>query len=157
MTQSYPLLPLRDIVVFPHMIVPLFVGRDRSVAALEAAMESDKEIFLVAQLDPGADDPQRDDLYDVGVIATVLQFLKRPDGTVRVLVEGKERAKLLALTDEDKAVMASVKPIADTIDDSVDTAALMRSVVDQFENYGQLNKKMPAATAVPRPQDRKNN
>ncbi len=148
MTQSYPLLPLRDIVVFPHMIVPLFVGRDRSVAALEAAMEAGKEIFLVAQLDPGEDDPQRDDLYDVGVIATVLQLLKLPDGTVRVLVEGKERAKLLALTDEDKAVMASVKPIADTIDDSVDTAALMRSVVDQFENYAKLNKKMPAETAV---------
>ena len=148
MTQSYPLLPLRDIVVFPHMIVPLFVGRDRSVAALEAAMESDKEIFLVAQLDPGEDDPQRDDLYDVGVIATVLQLLKLPDGTVRVLVEGKERAKLLSLTTEDKAVMASVKPVADTIDDSVDTAALMRSVVDQFENYAKLNKKMPAETAV---------
>ncbi|HET6525713.1 endopeptidase La [Sphingopyxis sp.] len=148
MTQSYPLLPLRDIVVFPHMIVPLFVGRDRSVAALEAAMESDKEIFLVAQLDPGEDDPQRDDLYDVGVIATVLQLLKLPDGTVRVLVEGKERAKLLSLADEDKAVMASVKPIGDTIDDSVDTAALMRSVVDQFENYAKLNKKMPAETAV---------
>jgi ATP-dependent Lon protease len=148
MTQSYPLLPLRDIVVFPHMIVPLFVGRDRSVAALEAAMESDKEIFLVAQLDPGEDDPQRDDLYDVGVIATVLQLLKLPDGTVRVLVEGKERAKLLSLADEDKAVMASVKPIGDTVDDSVDTAALMRSVVDQFENYAKLNKKMPAETAV---------
>jgi ATP-dependent Lon protease len=148
MTQSYPLLPLRDIVVFPHMIVPLFVGRDRSVAALEAAMEANKEIFLVAQLDPGEDDPQRDDLYDVGVIATVLQLLKLPDGTVRVLVEGKERAKLLALVDEDKAVMASVKPVADTVDDSVDTAALMRSVVDQFENYAKLNKKMPAETAV---------
>lgn len=148
MTQSYPLLPLRDIVVFPHMIVPLFVGRDRSVAALETAMESDKEIFLVAQLDPGEDDPQRDDLYDVGVIATVLQLLKLPDGTVRVLVEGKERAKLLSLASEDKTVMASVKPIGDTVDDSVDTAALMRSVVDQFENYAKLNKKMPAETAV---------
>ncbi|PQM27130.1 endopeptidase La [Sphingopyxis lindanitolerans] len=148
MTQSFPLLPLRDIVVFPHMIVPLFVGRDRSVAALEAAMEADKEIFLVAQLDPGEDDPQHDDLYDTGVIATVLQLLKLPDGTVRVLVEGKERAKLLKLEDDGKAVMASVKPIADTIDDSVDTAALMRSVVDQFENYAKLNKKMPAETAV---------
>jgi len=148
MTQSFPLLPLRDIVVFPHMIVPLFVGRDRSVAALEAAMEADKEIFLVAQLDPGEDDPQRDDLYDVGVIATVLQLLKLPDGTVRVLVEGKERAKLLGLESEDKAVIARVAPIADTLDDSVDTAALMRSVVDQFESYAKLNKKMPAETAV---------
>ena len=148
MTQAFPLLPLRDIVVFPHMIVPLFVGRDRSVAALEAAMEADKEIFLVAQLDPGEDDPQRDDLYDTGVIATVLQLLKLPDGTVRVLVEGKERAKLLELEDDGKAVMASVKPVADAVDDSVDTAALMRSVVDQFESYAKLNKKMPAETAV---------
>ncbi len=148
MTQSFPLLPLRDIVVFPHMIVPLFVGRDRSVAALEAAMENDKEIFLVAQLDPGEDDPQRDDLYDTGVIATVLQLLKLPDGTVRVLVEGKERAKLLKLEDDGKAVIATVTPVADTIDDSVDTAALMRSVVDQFESYAKLNKKMPAETAV---------
>ncbi|HKX89622.1 MAG TPA: endopeptidase La [Sphingopyxis sp.] len=148
MSQTFPLLPLRDIVVFPHMIVPLFVGRDRSVAALEVAMEADKEIFLVAQLDPGEDDPQRDDLYDVGVIATVLQLLKLPDGTVRVLVEGKERAKLLALENDDKAVLARVTPIADAEDDSVDTAALMRSVVDQFENYAKLNKKMPAETAV---------
>ena len=100
MILSFPLLPLRDIVVFPHMIVPLFVGRDRSVAALEAAMEADKEIFLVAQLDPGEDDPARDDLYDTGVIATVLQLLKLPDGTVRVLVEGKQRAKLQTLDDD---------------------------------------------------------
>lgn len=148
MTQTFPLLPLRDIVVFPHMIVPLFVGRDRSVAALEVAMEADKEIFLVAQLDPGEDDPARDDLYDIGVVATVLQLLKLPDGTVRVLVEGKERAKLLALENDDKAVLARVKPIADAEDDSVDTGALMRSVVDQFENYAKLNKKMPAETAV---------
>lgn len=148
MNQSFPLLPLRDIVVFPHMIVPLFVGRDRSVAALEAAMEADKEIFLVAQLDPGEDDPVRDDLYDTGVIATVLQLLKLPDGTVRVLVEGKQRAKLQSLDDDGKAVMATVEPIADAVDDSVDTAALMRSVVDQFESYAKLNKKMPAETAV---------
>ena len=148
MSHNYPLLPLRDIVVFPHMIVPLFVGRDRSVAALETAMDADKEIFLVAQLDPGEDDPQRDDLYDTGVIATVLQLLKLPDGTVRVLVEGKQRAKLVALENDDKVVVASVTPIADAVDDSVDTAALMRSVVDQFEGYAKLNKKMPAETAV---------
>src|SRR3546814_18953175 len=93
MTQRFPVLPLRDIVVFPNMIVPLFVGRDKSVAALEAAMEADKEIFLVAQLDPAEDDPERDDLYDMGVSATVLQLLKLPDGTVRRSAErrvGKE-------------------------------------------------------------------
>ena len=91
---SLPLLPLRDIVVFPGMVVPLFVGREKSVAALEAAMAGDKDIFLVAQLDPGCDDPDRDDVYDIGVIASVLQLLKLPDGTVRVLVEGQQRAKL---------------------------------------------------------------
>ncbi len=88
MTRSLPILPLRDIVVFPHRIVPLFVGREKSVAALEAAMAADKELFLVAQLDPGEDDPDRDALYDLGVIATAMQLLKLPDGTVRVLVEG---------------------------------------------------------------------
>ena len=148
MTQTFPLLPLRDIVVFPQMIVPLFVGRDRSVAALEAAMESDKEIFLVAQLDPAEDDPERDDLYDLGVIATVLQLLKLPDGTVRVLVEGKQRAKLEALDGSDKAVLATVSLLEDAVDQSNETAALMRSVLDQFENYAKLNKKMPSETAV---------
>ncbi|MBA4747922.1 MAG: endopeptidase La [Sphingopyxis sp.] len=148
MTQTFPLLPLRDIVVFPQMIVPLFVGRDRSVAALEAAMESDKEIFLVTQLDPGEDDPERDDLYDLGVIASVLQLLKLPDGTVRVLVEGKQRAKLEALDGSDKAVLATVSLLDDVADESNETAALMRSVLDQFENYAKLNKKMPSETAV---------
>ena len=94
--KLYPLLPLRDIVVFPGMVVPLFVGREKSVAALEAAMasETDKDIFLLAQLDPGCDDPGEDDLYDIGVVATVLQLLKLPDGTVRVLVEAKHRSSL---------------------------------------------------------------
>ena len=148
MTQTFPLLPLRDIVVFPQMIVPLFVGRDRSVAALEAAMENDKEIFLVAQLDPAEDDPDRDDLYDLGVIASVLQLLKLPDGTVRVLVEGKQRAKLESLDNADKAVMVTVSLLDDVADESNETAALMRSVLDQFENYAKLNKKMPSETAV---------
>ncbi|MGL4313453.1 MAG: LON peptidase substrate-binding domain-containing protein, partial [Sphingomonas sp.] len=91
MTDNFPLLPLRDIVVFPHMVVPLFVGRDKSVAALERAMAGDKDIFLVAQHDPGEDDPGIDALHDIGVVATVLQLLKLPDGTVRVLVEGRQR------------------------------------------------------------------
>src|ERR1700761_4393252 len=100
MTETLPVLPLRDIVVFPHMIVPLFVGRDKSVAALESAMAADKSIFLVAQLDPGDDDPDRTGLYDVGVVATVLQLLKLPDGTVRVLVEGQRRGTLVDLRTE---------------------------------------------------------
>ena len=94
MDLNLPLLPLRDIVVFPCMIVPLFVGRDKSVVALEKAMAANKEIFLVAQLDPAEDDPGKDDLYDIGVTATIMQLLKLPDGTVRVLVEGKQRAQL---------------------------------------------------------------
>ncbi|MBY8823011.1 endopeptidase La [Sphingomonas colocasiae] len=149
MTKSYPVLPLRDIVVFPHMIVPLFVGRDKSVVALEKAMESDKEIFLVAQLDPAEDDPGRDDLYDLGVIATVLQLLKLPDGTVRVLVEGKQRATLESFDSAGGHAVASVTPIEDRVTEKdTELNALMRSVVEQFENYAKLNKKLPAETAV---------
>ncbi|MES2055525.1 MAG: LON peptidase substrate-binding domain-containing protein, partial [Pseudomonadota bacterium] len=150
MTQSYPVLPLRDIVVFPHMIVPLFVGRDKSVAALEAAMNADKEIFLVAQLDPSEDDPERDDLYDLGVTATVLQLLKLPDGTVRVLVEGKKRATLASLSDGEGYLSAEVTLLegeqgeAELEKVSNEMAALMRSIIDQFENYAKLNRKLPA-------------
>jgi len=148
MTKTYPVLPLRDIVVFPHMIVPLFVGRDKSVVALERAMEADKEIFLVAQLDPAEDDPGRDDLYDLGVVATVLQLLKLPDGTVRVLVEGKQRATLETLTAVDGHVEATVAQIEEPEVAGTEVQALMRSVVEQFENYAKLNKKLPAETAV---------
>ncbi|WP_375396778.1 endopeptidase La [uncultured Sphingomonas sp.] len=148
MTQSFPVLPLRDIVVFPHMIVPLFVGRDKSVAALETAMAADKEIFLVAQLDPAEDDPGRDDLYYMGVVATILQLLKLPDGTVRVLVEGKSRARLVELGGTRDHLIASVEDVAEENVTSVHIAALMRSVVDQFENYSKLNRKLPAETAV---------
>ena len=148
MNQSYPLLPLRDIVIFPQMIVPLFVGRDKSVVALERAMEANKEIFLVAQLDPAEDDPSRDDLYDLGVIATVLQLLKLPDGTVRVLVEGKARATLASIADADGYIVAEVQPLEEQTNKSAEAQALMRSVVDQFENYTKLNKKLPAETSV---------
>ena len=145
---TLPVLPLRDIVVFPHMIVPLFVGRDKSVAALEAAMGADKEIFLVAQLDPGEDDPARDDLYDTGVTATVLQLLKLPDGTVRVLVEGKQRAKLATLEEGGAHLSATVDLLGGEPAEGAEVEALMRSVVSQFENYAKLNKKLPAETAV---------
>ena len=148
MTHTYPVLPLRDIVVFPHMIVPLFVGRDKSVAALEAAMAAEKEIFLVAQLDPSQDDPAREDLYEMGVTATVLQLLKLPDGTVRVLVEGKARARLGELTESGDYLSATVEPVEDLAAEGTEVEALMRSVVGQFENYAKLNKKLPAETAV---------
>ncbi len=147
MTQ-YPVLPLRDIVVFPHMIVPLFVGRDKSVAALEAAMAADKEIYLVAQVDPAEDDPSRDDLYSMGVTATVLQLLKLPDGTVRVLVEGKGRATLETLDESGDFLTATIEPVADTEVEGTEVTALMRSVVDQFENYAKLNRKLASETAV---------
>ncbi len=147
MTQ-YPVLPLRDIVVFPHMIVPLFVGRDKSVAALEAAMAADKEIYLVAQVDPAEDDPSRDDLYSMGVTATVLQLLKLPDGTVRVLVEGKGRATLETLDESGDFLTATVEPVADAEVEGPEVTALMRSVVDQFENYAKLNRKLASETAV---------
>src|SRR6195952_2630590 len=148
MSQNYPILPLRDIVVFPQMIVPLFVGRDKSVAALEAAMEADKEIFLVAQLDPSNDDPGRDDVYDLGVVATVMQLLKLPDGTVRVLVEGGARATLATFDDSGDYLTATVNLVEEQETTSTETAALMRSVVDQFDNYAKLNKKLPAETSV---------
>ena len=142
MNQTFPLLPLRDIVVFPGMVVPLFVGRDKSVAALEAAMEASKDIVLIAQLDPGCDDPESNDLYDVGVIAQVLQLLKLPDGTVRVLVEGRTRARLSALEDVGAYLLAEVEPVeAETVAGS-EVTALMRQVTEQFGEYAKLNKKM---------------
>jgi len=148
MTESYPVLPLRDIVVFPQMIVPLFVGRDKSVAALESAMAADKSIFLVSQLDPAEDDPDRDALYDLGVVATVLQLLKLPDGTVRVLVEGQRRASLTSLVEQGQHLVAEVDPVEIDEPTGAEVSALMRSVVEQFENYSKLNKKLPAETAV---------
>ncbi len=143
----YPLLPLRDIVVFPGMVVPLFVGREKSVSALEAAMTGSKDIFLLAQLDPGCDDPDRDDLYDTGVIASVLQLLKLPDGTVRVLVEGRERASLKSLREETTShgqmLVAQVEPHDPVVAEGTEISAMMRSVVDQFAEYAKLSKKLP--------------
>jgi len=145
-TNLVPLLPLRDIVVFPGMVVPLFVGREKSVAALEAAMAADKDIFLLAQLDPGCDDPDRDDLYDVGVIASVLQLLKLPDGTVRVLVEGKQRGSLEALRVEQgsagEMLVAQVELHEPVTVSGTEVSAMMRTVVEQFGEYAKLNKKL---------------
>ncbi|QUL39137.1 endopeptidase La [Erythrobacter sp. JK5] len=142
MTQHFPLLPLRDIVVFPGMVVPLFVGRDKSVAALEAGMEASKDIFLLAQLDPGCDDPESEDLFDVGVVAQVLQLLKLPDGTVRVLVEGTHRAKTVALHEHGDHVLAEVELIEPETVAGSEVTALMRQVIQQFGEYAKLNKKL---------------
>jgi ATP-dependent Lon protease len=147
MTQQFPLLPLRDIVVLPGMVVPLFVGRDKSVAALEAAMEASKDIVLLAQLDPACDDPMRDDLYDLGVVAQVLQLLKLPDGTVRVLVQGNARAKLETLREEGDYTLAEISIVEPETAAGNEVTALMRQVVEQFENYAKLNKKLGEDTA----------
>ncbi|MFQ5348142.1 MAG: LON peptidase substrate-binding domain-containing protein, partial [Rhodothalassiaceae bacterium] len=142
MDATYPVLPLRDIVVFPHMIVPLFVGREKSVRALEEVMKTDQPILLVAQKDAATDDPGTDDIYDVGTLANVLQLLRLPDGTVKVLVEGTERARITGYADTEDYFAARVEPIAEELADEKEIRALMRSVLEQFEQYVKLNKKI---------------
>jgi ATP-dependent Lon protease len=140
--ETYPLLPLRDIVVFPHMIVPLFVGRQKSIAALEEVMNSDRHILLFTQRNAGDDDPTANGLYEVGTLASVLQLLKLPDGTVKVLVEGVSRARVLEFTGRSEFNEARAEIISDAGDDPVEVEALARSVVTEFENYVKLNKKV---------------
>ena len=139
-----PLLPLRDVVVYPHMVVPLFVGREKSILALESAMEADKQIVLVAQKDPSEDDPGVDDVYQVGTLATILQMLKLPDGTLKVLVEGLGRVSVLNSFQEDDFIKASAQELSsnDLLEDESD--ALMRSTTNLFEQYVNLSKKIPS-------------
>ncbi|CAA7621704.1 endopeptidase La [Magnetospirillum sp. SS-4] len=144
----FPVLPLRDIVVFPHMIVPLFVGRDKSVRALEDVMREDKQILLVAQKNAAQDDPTTDDIYAVGTVSTVLQLLKLPDGTVKVLVEGGKRARINGFTDNDSFFQAYAEVIDEREGDLQELEALSRSVVSQFEQYIKLNKKIPPEVLV---------
>jgi len=138
----FPVLPLRDIVVFPHMIVPLFVGREKSIGALEEVMEHDKQILLVTQKDAAQDDPDPAGLYDIGTLATVLQLLKLPDGTVKVLVEGYDRASVTRFTDRTEYHEAYAVPAPDVDEDEVEIEALSRSVISEFEGYVKLNKKV---------------
>ena len=147
-TQTLPVLPLRDIVVFPQMIVPLFVGRDKSVKALEAVMHGDKTVFLLSQKNPGDEDPGADDLYDIGTVATVLQLLKLPDGTVKVLVEGQSRARLTALDAGTEYLSAEIEAVDDVMGDATQIEALVRSAAKQFEGYVKLNKKTAPEIAV---------
>ncbi|OAN48530.1 endopeptidase La [Magnetospirillum moscoviense] len=144
----YPVLPLRDIVVFPHMIVPLFVGREKSVRALEDVMREDKQILLVAQKNAAQDEPTTDDIYGVGTVSTVLQLLKLPDGTVKVLVEGGKRAKITGFTDNDSFFQAIAEVQEDRVGETQELEALSRSVVGQFEQYIKLNKKIPPEVLV---------
>jgi len=144
----YPVLPLRDIVVFPHMIVPLFVGREKSVRALEDVMKDDKQILLVTQKNAAQDDPTPADIYTVGTIGTVLQLLKLPDGTVKVLVEGGQRAKISKYTDVQEFFQAYALMVEETGDDDREIDALSRTVISQFEQYIKLNKKIPPEVLV---------
>jgi len=141
-------LPLRDIVVFPHMIVPLFVGREKSVRALEAVMKEDKQILLVAQKNATQDDPSINDIYRIGTVSTILQLLKLPDGTVKVLVEGGKRAKITGFKETESYFEAHVEPIPDAAGDRKDLEALGRTVVSQFEQYIKLNKKIAPEVLV---------
>ena len=138
-----PLLPLRDVVVFPHMVIPLFVGRPRSIRALEVAMEAGKSIMLVAQKSAGKDDPTPEDVYEIGCVAGILQMLKLPDGTVKVLVEGTQRARITRIDDVETHFVSEVMPIADESSEGSETEALRRAIVGQFEQYVKLNKKIP--------------
>ncbi|MGB6536301.1 MAG: endopeptidase La [Xanthobacteraceae bacterium] len=141
-SRAYPVLPLRDIVVFPHMIVPLFVGRDKSIKALEEVMRSDTFILLATQKNASDDDPAADAIYSVGTLASVLQLLKLPDGTVKVLVEGAARATVKRYTDREDYYEADAAVLADTEGDQVEAEALSRSVINEFEGYVKLNKKV---------------
>ncbi|NBX45550.1 MAG: endopeptidase La, partial [Gammaproteobacteria bacterium] len=142
-TENMPVLPLRDVVVYPHMVIPLFVGREKSILALESAMKGDKRIMLVAQRQADIDDPKLDDLYAIGTIATILQLLKLPDGTVKVLVEGVDRGRIEALLGG-PFYTAQVSPAIEVDQyEEKELEVLSRSVVSQFEQYVKLNKKVP--------------
>jgi ATP-dependent Lon protease len=142
-TDTFPVLPLRDIVVFPHMIVPLFVGRAMSVRALEEVMKDNREILLASQKDPAADDPGTDGIYRTGVLAAVLQLLKLPDGTVKVLVEGRARVRIDAFVDNPDFFEARIAPLDETPGDTAAVAALIRSVAGAFERYAKMKRNVP--------------
>ncbi|NEX62850.1 endopeptidase La [Noviherbaspirillum galbum] len=138
-----PLLPLRDVVVFPHMVIPLFVGRPKSIKALEAAMEQGKSIMLAAQKAAAKDEPSAEDIYKIGCVANILQMLKLPDGTVKVLVEGSQRARIHNITDSDTHFVADLTPVESEPGDESEVEAMRRAIVQQFDQYVKLNKKIP--------------
>ena len=140
---SYPVLPLRDIVVFPHMIVPLFVGREKSVRALEEVMQDDKQILLSSQVDPSVDEPTPEGIFEVGVLANVLQLLKLPDGTVKVLVEGRSRVRIRDYLENDLFFEARAEPLDEEDGDAATITALVKSVAEDFERYAKIKKNIP--------------
>jgi len=141
--SQLPLLPLRDVVVFPHMVIPLFVGRPKSIKALEAAMEQGKSIMLAAQKAAAKDEPSADDIYEIGCVANILQMLKLPDGTVKVLVEGAQRARIHQITELDTHFIAELTPVESEAGDESEVEAMRRAIVQQFDQYVKLNKKIP--------------
>ncbi|HEX8166092.1 MAG TPA: LON peptidase substrate-binding domain-containing protein, partial [Beijerinckiaceae bacterium] len=141
-TGTYAVLPLRDIVVFPHMIVPLFVGREKSIRALEEVVKADRHILLATQINATDDDPAPSAIYEVGTLANVLQLLKLPDGTVKVLVEGASRARIKGYGRTDDYYEAEAEAYPDSLGDQIEAEALARSVISEFENYVKLNKKI---------------
>jgi ATP-dependent Lon protease len=146
--ETLPLLPLRDVVIFPYMVAPLFVGREKSIRALEEAMKKNKEIFLVAQKDAKTNDPSEKDIYDIGTIGTIVQMLRLPDGTVKVLVEGKGRACVKNYLPNKSYFMVEVETVPEADKIGVETEALIRTLVTAFENYVKLNKKIPSEVLV---------
>ncbi|MCK5390952.1 MAG: endopeptidase La [Deltaproteobacteria bacterium] len=146
--DTFPLLPLRDVVIFPYMVAPLFVGREKSIRALEEAMKTNKEIFLVAQKDAKKNDPTEKDIYDIGTIGTIVQMLRLPDGTVKLLVEGKSRACVKNYLPNKSYIMVEVENIPERDDIGVETEALIRTLITAFENYVKLNKKIPSEVLV---------
>ena len=147
-TPSYtiPLLPLRDVVIFPHMVAPLFVGREKSIRALEEAMKNDKKILLSAQKDAKTNDPGPEDIYSIGTVGSIVQMLRLPDGTVKVLVEGKNRASLKQFNDENKYFSVTVEDLEEKVPTDSETNAMMRTLVEAFEDYIKLNKRVPSET-----------
>ena len=140
--HTLPVLPLRDIVVFPHMIVPLFVGRDKSVKALEAVMAKNKQILLLTQKEAATEDPTQDDMHQMGTLGHILQLLKLPDGTVKVLVEGTVRAKVEGFLEHSEFLAAEVSEQPDAESHDSEVVAMGKAAVQQFENYIKLNKKI---------------
>ena len=141
--SAIPILPLRDVVVYPHMVIPLFVGREKSIQALEAAMDNDKQILLVAQKSAAQDEPTQDDLYEIGTVSSILQLLKLPDGTVKVLVEGNKRARIVHFLGQEDYFTAQIKELDDEVVDERESEVLVRSLTAQFDQYVKLNKKIP--------------
>ena len=141
--QVLPVLPLRDVVVYPYMVIPLFVGREKSIKALDTAMAGNKQILLVAQKSAGEDDPGTDQIYDIGSMSNILQLLKLPDGTIKVLVEGAQRARVADFIETDSMFFANTELLDEELPDDRAVEILLRPALNQFEQYVKLNKKVP--------------